>query len=541
MLRILWAMFFLSACSWPAVAHADDAAIRNCIDSVLADGWKKEKLTPAPLTTDAEFIRRVSLDLTGAIPSYNDVVAFLGDASDDKRAKLVDRLLDDPRFAKHQADLWDLLLFTRNPPGYDTDKREGIQSWLIKNFEQNRPYNQWVRELLKAEGNSIEQGPPTYFMQYRNQPEDATEVISQTFLGVQLQCARCHDHPYEGWKQLDFYGMAAFLARLDVVTVGKKDNSTLYAIGEKSSGDILFTGPAKDQQPGKKGDPVGPKFLLGEKLTEPALPEGFKEVKFEANKPPQKPVFSRKDALADWITNPENPYFAKSIANRIWAQFMGRGIVHPVDNMSPANAPIYPELLDTLSKELIAHQFDLKWLMREIANSRSYQLSSRGTNGEPMPRFYEHGRSRPLSAEELVDSWKVATGFDDAEKLKTQRMTEKGRFRPIEGGYMVRFFGTPNSGAGDFQGGLQEHLFLNNGPLSRVIDCGKGGLVDALSVNDVELSQRIDRLYLSTLSRHATEPEIARFTEFAKDSATKPRWSDAVWVMITSSEFRFCQ
>src|SRR5205085_2361313 len=162
---------------------------------------------------------------------------------------------------------------------------------------------------LKAEGNSVD-SPALFYVQYRNAPEDAIENITQTFLGVQLQCARCHNHPYESWKQKEFFGMAAFLARLEVVTVGKNGNLSLYAIGEKNSGDVRFTGPAKDAKPGDKGEAVKPKFLLGNELAEPAMPKDFKEVKFTANQPPPKPKFSRKDALADWITKADNPFFA---------------------------------------------------------------------------------------------------------------------------------------------------------------------------------------------------------------------------------------
>ena len=183
-----------------------------------------------PPASDAEFLRRVCLDVAGVIPTYDETVAFLGDATADKRQKLIDRLLDDPRFAQHQADLWDSILFGRNPPGYNTDKRDGIQRWLHEQFAANRPYDEWVRELLKAEGNSAEQGPPLYYAQYRNQPEDLNEVVTQTFLGVQLQCARCHDHPFEEWTQLDFYGMAAFFARLQVVDLGQKDKLPAMAI-----------------------------------------------------------------------------------------------------------------------------------------------------------------------------------------------------------------------------------------------------------------------------------------------------------------------
>src|SRR5262245_28528400 len=390
---------FLLVLLTPAV-HAEDRPLRDIIDAEIAAGWEQAKVTPAQPAGDAEFLRRVCLDLTGVIPTYDETVAFLKDESPDKRQKLIERLLDDPRYAQHQADLWDLILFGRNPPGYETDKRDGIQRWLREQFAQNRAYDQWVRELLKAEGNSAEQGPPLYYVQYRNQPEDLNEVVTQTFLGVQMQCARCHDHPYEEWTQLDFYGMAAFFARLQVVETGKADGLTKFMIGEKSTGDVLFTGPAKNQQPGKKGDPVKPKFLLGDALSEPALPEGFKEPKLENNKPPPAPQFSRKDQFADWVTGEGNPFFAKAIANRIWAQHFGRGLVHPVDNMSPSNKPSHPELLDALTAWLVDHKFDLKAYIRELVSSKTYQLSSvardsvAGAQAESRPTF-QHARSRP--------------------------------------------------------------------------------------------------------------------------------------------------
>ncbi len=312
----------------PVLVGAGDIPLRAVIDEQVQAAWQKEKLTPARPATDAEFLRRIYLDLCGSVPTYDETVSFLADNSPDKRATLIDRLLDDPRYAQHQADVWDLILFSRNPPGFDTDKRDGIQGWLRDQFAKNTPYDVMVLAILRAEGNTLDHGPPMFYVQYRNQPEDANEAISQIFLGVQLQCARCHDHPYETWKQTDFFGMAAFLARLEVVTVGKANNLTKYAIGEKNSGDILFTGPAKDQSPGKKGEPLKPRFLLGAALDEPPLPKDYKEVKFEANKPPPPPKFSRKDQLAAWITQPDNPYFARAIANRVWAQFLGRGLVH---------------------------------------------------------------------------------------------------------------------------------------------------------------------------------------------------------------------
>lgn len=517
--------------------------LRDVVDRELSVAWTREKVTPAKPAHDAEFLRRVYLDLCGDVPTYDETVSFLADRDTDKRAKLIDRLLDDPRYAQHLADLWDLLLFGRRPPGFDTDKRDGFQAWLKKQFGDNVPYDELARSILKAEGTSVDPGTPIFYMQYKGQPEDACEAITQIFLGVQLQCARCHDHPFESWKQVDFYGMAAFIARLEVVTVGKEKNDTKYAIGEKSSGDILFTGPAKDQAPGKKGDPIQPRFLLGDHLKEPPLPKEFKEVaKFTPNKEPPPPFFSRKDMLADWVTSLENPFFAKATANRLWALLFGRGLVHPVDNMSPANAPSHPALLDALTKHLVAHKFDVKDFLRELANSKAYQLSSVGGDGNQFPAWYAAARVRPLSAEELAQAWRTATGFEVVEQTGKVKNTKPGRFRPFESGYMIRFFGTPNSGTGDFQGGLHEHLYLNNGPMQTVLVSGKGSLLDGVVDAKKSPAERVERLYLSLLNRRPTEEEVARFSKFvegAEKNKEEDAWREAAWALMTSSEFRF--
>jgi len=543
-ITIVWLLMLGACCG--RTSRAD--ALREVVDRETAAAWQTQKLTPSPPAEDAEFLRRVYLDLVGAIPDYRETIAFLDDKDPAKREQLVDRLLADPRYAQHQADVWDMTLFGRNPPGYDTDKREAFQAWLRKQFAENIGYDQWAKAILKAEGNTVDNGPPMYFVQYRNQPEDAVESISQIFLGVQLQCARCHDHPYEPWKQVDFYGMAAFVSRLEVVTVGKAGQLTKYAIGEKANGDILFTGPAKDQKPGMKGEPVGPKFLLASKVPEPPLPKDFKEKKFEQNKVPPAPPFSRKDVLADWVTDAKNPYFARAIVNRIWAQYLGRGIVYPVDNMSPSNEPKLPKLLDELTARFVASKYDLKNLVREIVNSKTYQRSSRGGSGAEFPEWFETARTRPLSAEELVESWRTANGFDAAGSVPGGsvpggKKADTSRFRPLESGYVLRFFGKPHNGTGDFQGGLHEHLYLNNGPIGNVIGTGKGSLLEALTGGDAA-EAKVERLYLSVLNRRPTETERKKIVSFAGAAggdkrAAEDRWRDAIWALMTSSEFRF--
>ncbi|MDA1016232.1 MAG: DUF1549 and DUF1553 domain-containing protein [Planctomycetota bacterium] len=528
----------LVVCGFPLVVHGEE--LRDSIDHQLAAAWKANGIEPAKPSSDGEFLRRVHLDLLGTIPTHDEAVAFLDDTRADKRKLLIDRLLNDPRFAEHQGEVWDMVLFGRNPPGYGTDKRDEFQAWLRDQFAKNTPYDQWVKAILRAEGNTIDNGAPMYFVQYRNEPEEATQAVTQTFLGVQLQCARCHDHPFEPWTQLDFYGTAAFFARLRVVDIGKKNKLTMYAIGERNTGDVLFTGPTAEQVVGKKGEPVKPKFLQGEPLVEPELSADFKEDRnFPNGKVPPSPKFSRKNQLADWIARPGNPYFARAVANRIWAQFMGRGIVHPVDNMSRSNTPSHPELLDQLARNMVDHKFDLKWYIRELVNSRAYQLSGSGPVEAAMPQWFEQARTRPLSAEELLDAWKVAIGWDGIEKSSGKKASED-RYSPLGSGYLVQFLGRPNNGVGDFQGGLHEHLFLNNGGIGSLLSQSKGGLHHSLLNSKAPWTERVDQLYLAMLSRRPVKDEQERFVEFlSAEENSSGRLQEAIWVLMTCSEFRF--
>lgn len=519
--------------------------LRDVIDREVEKAWKENGITPAEPSTDAVFLRRVYLDLVGTIPTYDEAIAFLDDTDPEKRAKLVDRLLDDPRFGRKQGDEWDLVLFTRNPAGYDTRERPGFEKWIAERFNENTPYDEWARSILKAEGNTAEHGPSMYLLQYERRPLDAAVSVSKIFLGVQLECARCHDHPFEDYTQLDFYGMAAFYERLRKVELGTTDVGVhkgvkKIVLGEMNTGEVLFSGPATDQTPGKKGDAVAPKFMQGDALDEPPLPEGTTDPKsFPAKKLPPAPHFSRKDALADWITSPDNPWFAKAVANRIWGQFIGRGLVDPVDNLAPSNPPSHPELLEALANGLVEHDFDLKWYIREIVNSRTYQLGHGGEVEEARPRWFERARTRPLSAEELVDAWRVATDYVAARSDAEERIA-KNRFDPLTSGYALRFFGRPNNGVGDFQGGLSEHLYLNNGQIGSLVSTAKGGLHDQVMTSEEPWEQRVDRLFVAILSRRPDSAERERFVAHltATDDARDPL-REAMWVLMTCSEFRF--
>src|SRR5262245_26891039 len=278
--RDVWLLAFAALSTTPLAGQevtgglTPPARLRQVIDAEIKSAWQREKVTPAVRAGDAAFLRRVHLDLVGAPATAEETRRFLADNDLQKRDKLIGKLLDDPRFAAHQADVWDLAFFGRNPAGYDaTRKRDGFKKWLTEKFAKTEPYDRWVRDLLLAE----QEGPEVFYIQYRGQPEEATVGVTRIFLGTQLQCARCHDHPYESWTQKDFYGMAGFFVRLVVVDPTGSGPMRRYRIAEKSTGEVLFTGAAKDQKPGLKGEPVKPKFLGGAVLEEAPLPRGLKE------------------------------------------------------------------------------------------------------------------------------------------------------------------------------------------------------------------------------------------------------------------------
>ncbi len=523
------AVGFLAGLALPAAPlRAGDLPLRQLIDAEVRAAWQREKLTPAGRSTDAAFLRRISLDLVGSIPTHDEAKAFLQDADPRKRAKLIDKLLADPRFARHQADVWDLVLFGRNPANFDqVRRRDSFRSWLADRWARNEPYDRWVRELLLAE----QPGTEFYWVQYRGQPEEAAVAVSRVFLGTQLQCARCHDHPFESWTQRDFYGLAGFFVRLVIVNGPNKDRP--FLVREKTTGEVLFTGAVKDQKPGQRGEPVKAKFLGGPVLDEPAVPKSFKEPRPGPAMP--KPAFSRKEMLATWVTAAENPYLVRAVANRIWAQFFGRGLVHPVDDLGEKKKPSHPELFQALTRELAAHKLDLKWFIRELVNTEAYQLADSGPTTEALPAWYQRARVRPLVMEELLAAMRVATGFDDG-------FTKNPRLPGAIEEYMRIYFGEPTNGLGDFQGSMREHLFLNNsGQIRQLIQQRKGNLADLLVTSREPWEQRVDRLFLSVLTRPPSAAERKRFVAYlTSQPKAGPLVEEAIWVLMNCAEFRFC-
>lgn len=528
--RIVIGLFVATTCLWPDVAPAQENRLRDTIDREIKSVWAKEKLVPPERSSDSAFLRRVYVDLVGMIPTYEETTAFLAAADPQKREKLIDVLLADSRYARQLAQVWDVNLLGRNPNGVGhPDNRRAFSQWLQSQFKNNEPYDRFVHKLLAAE----EEGSQLYYVVYRNSDDLATTTM-RTFLGTQLQCAKCHDHPYDPWTQRDYYGMAGFFVRTVITEGEKQENVTRYFVGERSTGEVSFTMLPKDATPGTKGEPVRPKFLGGDELQEPELPKDFKEPKVEPKQAPPKPLFSRREKVAEWITAKENPYLARAAVNRVWAQFMGRGFVHPVDDFNSKNEPSHPALLKALESQFIAHQFDLKWLIREIVNSDAYQAADVGPIKDALPKYYERARIRPLSVEELTASLHVATGLGVESALKSK-----------PSGDMVKYLGEPVDGQGTFQGSLTEHLFIHNGDTFRGLCYPRNGnLAESLLKSEADWNAKVERMFLSVLSRTPTIEERERFVNYLtmdpKDTKlAAQRMEETLWVLVASSEFRF--
>ena len=311
-------------------------------------------IPPSDVCTDQEFVRRAFLDLCGILPSLAETSRFLADPAPDKRAKLIDGLLDRPEY----ADFWTLKWSDVLRSNRKTIQVKGIhvfQKWLREHIERNTPFDRVVRELLTADGSTFANPPANYYRIARD-PQNLAETTAQLFFGVRMQCAKCHNHPFERWTQDDYYSMAAFFARVRQ----KKDPIEGGKTPQNPGAEWIYIDRAGEVVQPRTGKTMAPKFMGG----------GL------ANVPAGK---DRREVFADWLTSKSNPFFAHSVVNRVWFHLNGRGIVDPVDDFRDSNPSANDELLDALARDFVDSSFDLKHITRTIMNSRTYQLSARRT------------------------------------------------------------------------------------------------------------------------------------------------------------------
>jgi hypothetical protein len=485
----------------------------NFIDRAVDAKLQRLHIVPSPPVDDAGFLRRASLDLTGQLPAPEEVRAFVADRSQTKRSAKIDQLIASPAFVDHWTLKWgDLLQNSRKFLG-----EKGaftFREWIREAIAQNKPYDRMVREMLVARGSSYD-SPEANFYRVTRDPKPTMEKTTQVFLGVRMVCAQCHDHPFERWTQNQYYEMAAFFS-----PVGVRPG---YEVGEE----IVFDQRQDfEMKHPKDGHVVPAKFIVG------------------GSAPPQDAT--RRIAYADWLTSKDNPFFAKSTVNRVWSYFFGRGIIDPVDDIRASNPPTNPALLDALTKDFVEHNFDLRHLMRTIANSRVYQTSVavnewNAADGDN----FSHAIPRRLTAEELMDGVASAAGarpnFPEAPiDTKAEQLTDPHIGKD---GFLDVFGRPPRESScecerrSDFS--LPQALNLVNGKtISDAVADGNGRVAKAVlgGRSDREL---VEELYLAAFGRFPTTGEMDKGLVYMKPGPRTSRAQDLLWALLNSKGFLY--
>ncbi|MFO0808758.1 MAG: DUF1549 and DUF1553 domain-containing protein [Gemmataceae bacterium] len=508
------------------------------IDKKLAEG----KVPASVIADDAEFLRRLSLDLLGRVPSYEKTIAFLGDASPDKRRKLIDEFLDEPEFGQHFATIWYHRVVKPT-----TENRflisKSLQDWLAERFNRNEGWDAVVREILTADGDRDKNPATVFFLNHvdnkRFAPPRAAATASHLFLGVKLECCECHDHPFDSeLKQTDFWGVAAFFNSTRFENAGKKD------AGEPAVRET--TTPARPNKKDKEERATVAPF--GSIVIPDSKGKTVKATFLHAKQPAKVSGTKLRPAFAEWVVSPTNPYFAKATVNKLWANFFGRGIVNPVDDMTANSTNTHPELLKALADEFVASGFDTKHFVRCVCNSKAYQRTSVPTaESKADEELYSHMKLKVMTADMLYDSLGTVLGHSIADRGRPGAMMKKADPK------IAAKFAAKNDPREQFRDFFHAEADDDAG----VIDEYTHGipqvlrLMNAKGVNDTSAiaakaakagsrDKAIDELYLRALSRHATTAEKERAAKYVAESKTPTAaYGDLLWALLNSAEFLF--
>ena len=495
---------------------------------------KREGIQPSRMSEDAEFLRRVHLDLTGKIPSPEEVLDFLKDGSSSKRQKKINQLLASNAYLDYWTGLWVNWLIGRREDG--DDRRIGLTFWVRDVLTKNMPYNQFVQELIAADGELRDNGAGNYIMRYERSPVFLTSHTSRLFLGLPMQCAECHDHKTEVWSQEDFYGVAAFFAGID--SQRKGDIETMDMAGnERKMDNFLITNKPENS-------------IWVERLEKQVRPHFLGGTEYKGS------LLKKREALAQWMTDKSNPYFSQAIVNRIWKRFMGRAFVEPVDGFGEENQPTNPELLKSLAKNFVIYSYDLQHLMRTILNSEAYQRTSQTNESNKDDQlYYSHAYVKPLSAEQFFYSVLQATGFERLQQVRMKGSKKqggedrKGMLRQLEGmkrEHLKKFLFLLDNGEMEeieaFNGTVPQALMMINGDMvnDSASHEARGGFVNYVLEKWRGPIERVEYIYLNILSRLPTAKEKTYFRRYLERSLYRNKdlaYEDLYWVLLNSAEF----
>ena len=500
----------------------------NFLDEHVFARLKQLRADPAGECSDSVFLRRVSLDLLGILPTAEEARAFVNDTRPDKRARLVDAWLDRPEFAESWAQKWgDLLRIEER-----TLDRKGVETfhgWIRQSLASNKPLDQFVRELLSARGSTYEIPPANYYRAMRD-PVTRGESAAQVFLGIRLQCARCHNHPFAPWTQADYYGWTNVFARIDytILENRRRDRNDSHEFDGEQIVRVTQTGGVADPRTGQS---VAPRFLGA-----------------------ASPLDKRADrlaAVAEWVTDPTNPYFARVQVNRVWHQLFGRGIVDPIDDFRPTNPASHPELLDALAADFVTNRYDLRHLLRTIMASRTYQ---RASVGEEPHGVFAANRPRRLTAEQMLDSLSQVAGvpqefngYPDGLRAGQLPGIQAVRARgepPSSGDRFLKLFGKPPRLQScdcerSNESSLSQVLLLTGG-ISPALFGRDDSRIAALAASTEPLEEIVDDLFWTALSRAPTTAELqSTVTHLERAPDLRAALEDVAWALANSREFLF--
>jgi hypothetical protein len=489
----------------------------NYIDRLIGEKLRRLKIQPSEPATDAEFLRRVSLDLIGLPPTPEELRAFVNSRieSHAKRVAMIDKLMAREEFVNHWAVKWsDLLQVNRTKLG---DKGVwAFREWIRESLTQNRPYDKMVRELITARGSTY-RNPPANFFRFTREPKVAMETTTQLFLGVRMVCAQCHDHPFEQWTQNQYYNLSAFFGKLAVKGGEAGDEEVVY--DKREEFEVLHP---------KDGRVMPAKFLYdvgGASVLEQDL----------------------RESLADWLTSPKNPLFAKSMANRLWSYFFGRGIIEPVDDIRASNPASNAALLEALTKDFLESKYDLRHMIRTIVNSRTYQLSYKANDWNQDDEVnFSHALPRRLTAEQLFDAVYIAAGtrpkLDQAPK---ESLAQDLPDPSIGRGGFLDIFGRPERQTScecerRSEMSLVQALNLLNGSTIAEAIADPEGRIAKLILGGANDRKLVEEIYQATLGRGPSGAELDfALTYMGKGGGRAERAQDLMWALMNSNGFLF--
>ena len=509
----------------------------NFIDDHVLAKLRQLRINPSGLCSDTVFLRRAHLDLLGLPPTADEAKAFLGDRRRDKRARLVDALLERPEFADFWALKWADLLRVEEK----SLDRKGVQNfhhWIRQAVAENKPVDQFVREVVAARGSTYSQPAGNYLRALRD-PVSRAEATAQVFLGTRLQCAQCHNHPFDRWTQDDYYGWTGLFSRVQyrVLENNKRDRLDSHEFIGEQMVVMAREGATKNARTGRD---AAPKFL-GASAPQPGTQDAG-------------PGADYLESLAAWLTSADNPRFAKAQVNRVWFHLMGRGLVDPIDDFRPTNPASHPALLDALAKDFVAGRFDLRRLIRLIINSRAYQLSSdtNDTNAEDEVN-YSHSIPRRLAAEPLLDAQHLAlgvaskfSGYPDglrASQLPGVTTAQRRLRRDTMDDQFLRVFGKPMrllTCECERSGGttLAQAFHFISGPGINALLTAPDNRMGALLAAGRSPGELLDELYWNALSRPPTDREVAAgVAHLERSKDRRAALEDIAWGLLNAKEF----